>query len=127
MSDATFSRRWFLRATATATVALVAARVLPVSAVPLEGKLHQVIYADVIRWLRREFIKHIQTHKAPPVVIYAGPALFAAYEAELSANQRFGATVISTQGWDTLYFKGVRVEHHETAEPWMLAMVAHAH
>ena len=119
MGTSQFSRRWFLRATATATIALVAAQVLPVSAVPVEGALHQVIRDDVIGWLRAQWLAHVRRYGTGPTRIFVGPALFRAYEAELDAHQRF---TVTSHEWHSLLFKGAPVIKADYS-PWQIEMV----
>lgn len=121
MSNALFSRRWFLRASATAAVALVAARVVPVESLPLSGPVHQEIHDDVIKWLRAQWVQHVKAYGKPPKRIQVGRALFDNYEAALTANQRM--TWDTAEGFSSLFFKGAPMEEVCTLAPWGIQMV----
>ena len=119
---AEFSRRWFLRGLATATTALVAAHVLPITAVPLSGDVHDVLHQDILQRLHEAWGAHIQQFHRPPRLIHVGQAFFRAYEGELDAFQRLS----SKDGprrvyWDNLLFRGIPV-CPTLLGPWALSL-----
>lgn len=117
----TMNRRWFLQASATALIALTAARIVPVSSLPLVGDVYDTLHHRLLTWLRREFNAYVAIHRKAPERIRVGSAVYQNYEAALDANMRFG--VKDEAGFVAVMFKGRPMVEDLTIGPWMIEMV----